>query len=275
MATATVGGTYPNSTTCSCSRYPLVPAGPHIKQKMKECDVDMEAGDDSYKPEPETEEQQSLLPSSTRDAPSPPTPRQSTCCPSKSRTFSTPYLIFAFLSGSLACLLGQYALFGTFCFTSRSSANDVAHVLAPPYVGSTEVHEWPPATRTNDVPPLFPTDVGHAGATPTGAEPALIITAPSYPVQTGAAQLVVPSSLHAGGKSKKGFDLFKSWGNLSPWYSVKHGAYGIDSDPAAPEGCNITGLHFLHRHGARYPTSWCKCLILRYPSVLVSLLATR
>jgi hypothetical protein len=123
------------------------------------------------------------------------------------------------------------------------------------------VHNWPPATPTNDVPPLFPTDVGYAGATPTGAEPALILTAPSYPVHTGAAQLVVPSTLQEGTKSKKGFDLFKEWGNLSPWYSVKRGAFGVDSDPGAPDGCNITGLHLLHRHGARYPTSWGKWTI--------------
>jgi hypothetical protein len=225
--------------------------------------TDVEAGDNSsYKPEPEFEEQQSLLSSSTRNVqPSPSTSRLTTCCSStsKSRTFSTPYLIFAFLLGSLACMLAQYALFGTSCFLSRSPpANDSAHVLAPPYVGSTEVHKWPPATRTNDVPTLFPTNVGHAGATPTGAEPALIITAPSYPVHTGAPQLVVPLLLHGDTKSKKGFDLFKKWGNLSPWYSVKRGAFGIDSDPAAPDGCTVTGLHFLHRHGARYPTAWCK-----------------
>jgi hypothetical protein len=136
-----------------------------------------------------------------------------------------------------------------------SSEDNSAHVLAPPYVGSTEVHNWPPPSPTNDFPSLFPTNVGHAGATPTGAEPALIITAPSYPVHTGAAQLVLPSALHAGGKSTKDFDLLKNWGNLSPWYSVKRGAFGVDSDPGAPDGCSVTGLHFLHRHGARYPTT--------------------
>jgi hypothetical protein len=218
---------------------------------MKESDADVEAGGDSYKLEPEYEEQQSLLPSSG-NAPSPPTPTP------KSRTFSSPYLIFAFLSGTLACALAQYALFGTSCFASRSPATDSAHILAPPYVGSTEVHNWPPPTPINDVPPLFPTSVGHAGATPTGAEPALIITAPSYPVQTGAAPLVVPSALHAGETPKKGFDLLKKWGNLSPWYSVERGAFGVDSDPGVPDGCAITGLHFLHRHGARYPTAWGK-----------------
>jgi hypothetical protein len=216
--------------------------------------------------EPETEEQQSLLPSSANDPPSTPstsnsTSRPSACCVSKGKKFSTLDLVLAFVSGTLACFLAHYALFGAPYSTSRASGDDLAHVFAPPYVGSTEVHNWPPATPTNDVPTLFPTDIGYAGATPTGAEPALILTAPSYPVHTGAAQLIVPSTLHEGGKSKKGFDLFKKWGNLSPWYSVKRGAFGIDSDPGAPDGCNVTGLHLLHRHGARYPTSWGKWTI--------------
>ena len=233
-----------------------------LAQNMSNFHADVEAGDDSYKPEPETEEQQSLLPSSTTVPPAAPSAsRLSACCPSKARTFSTPYLILSFVAGSLACFLAQYAFFNTPCPSSRSLADNSAHVLAPPYVGSTEVHNWPPATPTNDVPPLFPTDVGYAGATPTGAEPALILTAPSYPVHTGAAQLVVPSTLQEGPKSKKAFDLFKTWGNLSPWYSVKRGAFGVDSDPGAPDGCNITGLHLLHRHGARYPTSWGKWTI--------------
>ena len=223
---------------------------------------DVEAGDDTYKPEPESEEQQSLLPSSSRGPPA--TSRPSVCCPSKGRAFSTSHLIFAFVAGSLACFLTQFALFGTACYSSGASDDNSAHVLAPPYVGSTEVHNWPPATPTNDVPTLFPSDVGHAGATPTGAEPALILTAPSYPVHTGAAQLIVPSTLQDGSKSKNGFDLFKKWGNLSPWYSVKRGAFGIDSDPGAPDGCTVTGLHLLHRHGARYPTAWCKWTILRF-----------
>ncbi|KAI0273831.1 phosphoglycerate mutase-like protein [Gloeopeniophorella convolvens] len=218
---------------------------------MKEFDADVEAGDE-YKPE--VEEQQSLLPSSARE-PSASTARLS-ASPVSSRTVSVPYLVLAFVSGALACALAQYSIFGSACFTLKSSADNSAHAFAPPYVGSTEVHNWPPPTPTNNYPPLFPTNVGHAGATPTGAEPALIISAPAYPTHTGAAHLIVPSNLHAGGKSTKGFDLFKKWGNLAPWYSVKRGAFGIDSDPGVPDGCSVTGLHFLHRHGARYPTSW-------------------
>jgi hypothetical protein len=219
------------------------------------------------------EEQQFLLPSHASDISSSPPPLESPpSWLSKGRTVSTSYLFLAFISGVLVCLIPQYAFPGTPCPSPMSSEDNSAHVLAPPYVGSTEVHNWPPPSPTNDFPSLFPTNVGHAGATPTGAEPALIITAPSYPVHTGAAQLVLPSALHAGGKSTKDFDLLKNWGNLSPWYSVKRGAFGVDSDPGAPDGCSVTGLHFLHRHGARYPTTSCKCSIPGNP-VLFSLTA--
>ncbi|EDR10844.1 phytase, partial [Laccaria bicolor S238N-H82] len=137
-------------------------------------------------------------------------------------------------------------------------------------VGSTEVHHFPPTKPTNAYPSQFPTNVGYAGGTPTGAEPAVIATAPSYPIQKGQCsnKLITPESFQpalsgakkpeAGvkGKKSKAFNLLRSWGNLSPWYSVDRGTFGLDSGPEIPETCRITGLHFLHRHGARYPTAW-------------------
>jgi len=45
------------------------------------------------------------------------------------------------------------------------------------------------------------------------------------------------------------------WGNLSPWFSVG-GAFGLpDTSPQVPAGCELTQVHLLQRHGARYPTS--------------------
>lgn len=221
---------------------------------MRGRELDVEVGDE-YK-----EEQQALLPESSRDAE--PTARLE---PSPHRNFSVTQLILAFVAGGIACLGIQLAIIGPSCLSPNSYGleEDVLNALAPPYVGSTEVHNWPPASPTNADPTLFPTDVGYPGATPTGAEAALIATAPSYPVHTGAPQLVLPVTLHSGEKStSKSFDLFKSWGNLSPWYSVPRGTFGIDSGPEAPEQCTVTGLHFLHRHGARYPTQWGACFIL-------------
>jgi hypothetical protein len=34
------------------------------------------------------------------------------------------------------------------------------------------------------------------------------------------------------------------------------GAFGVHSGPETPHTCRVTGLHLLHRHGARYPTAW-------------------
>lgn len=230
---------------------------------MRGREHDPEVGDE-YK-----EEQQALLPGSSTDAepaaPSAPPPH---------RNFSVTQLILAFVAGGIACLGIQLAILGPSCLSPNpySPEEDVLNALAPPYVGSTEVHNWPPASPTNADPTLFPTDVGYAGATPTGAEAALIATAPSYPLHTGAPQLVLPVTLHSGEKStSKSFDLFKSWGNLSPWYSVPRGTFGIDSGPEAPEQCTVTGLHFLHRHGARYPTQWGAFVSFSYADTLADL----
>jgi hypothetical protein len=158
-----------------------------------------------------------------RQAQSPTAKPLTFCSPSKPR-FGFRHIIFAFFGGGLACLFAQYAVCGRDCFLSRrgsgsvSSASNVPHDLAPPYVGSTERHHFPPASPTNVFPSLFPTDIGYAGATPTGAEPALVATAPSYPLHTGAAQLVQPLSISKSGPKKGGYNLFKLWGNLSPWW---------------------------------------------------------
>jgi len=121
---------------------------------------------------------------------------------------------------------------------------------AEPWVGSTEVHSYPPTKPTNYNPSLFPSDVGYPGPTPTGAEPALLATAPAYPLNGGnQGLLLVPDEF-----KDKEFDLLKKWGNLSPWYSIPVGTFGVQTGPETPDGCSLTGLHFLHRHGARYPT---------------------
>lgn len=198
----------------------------------------------------EDELEPSSLPSSTRTC--------GLCWPTKA-LFGFLHLYFAFLAGVFGCVAMQYLSCGKLNCFSRSELGhfESPHILAPPYVGSTERHPFPPATPTNAFPSLFPTEVGYPGGTATGAEAALIATAPAYPLHTGAAQLVTPATLKDAKSGKKhGFDLFKKWGNLSPWFSVERGAFGLDSGPEAPETCRITGLHLLHRHGARYPTAW-------------------
>ena len=50
------------------------------------------------------------------------------------------------------------------------------------------------------------------------------------------------------------FDRARSWGSLSPWWSLGD-AWGLDSSQVIPHGCELTQVHLLHRHGARYPPS--------------------
>ena len=192
--------------------------------------------------------------------------------------FKFSHVSIAFVTGIVSCVLAQLAFCGPSCFAPRHPAAQVdgasagvATALAPPWVGSSTAHPFPPAKPTNAFPSMFPTSVGYAGATPTGAEPALIATAPVYPYQSGqcAKPMVEPQSFPVGGNpnpvelkgtvrnaTSRDFHLFRSWGNLSPWYSNSKGTFGVDSTPEPPETCRITGLHLLHRHGARYPTQW-------------------
>ncbi|KAH9847991.1 phosphoglycerate mutase-like protein [Lenzites betulinus] len=117
---------------------------------------------------------------------------------------------------------------------------------------SSVAHHYPPSEPTNAFPDLFPSDIGHAGPTPTGAEPAVIATAPSYPFHAGPPHLLAPDAF--SNRSEPAFDIFKHWGNLSPWFSVPAAAFGLHTGPEPPQECTVTGLHLLHRHGARYPT---------------------
>lgn len=44
-------------------------------------------------------------------------------------------------------------------------------------------------------------------------------------------------------------------GSLQPWKSVPSKVFGLGgASPVIPNGCNITQVHLVHRHGARYPT---------------------
>lgn len=99
----------------------------------------------------------------------------------------------------------------------------------------------------------FPTNVGYAGPTPTGLEPALIITAPTIAPQLLQPPLSPPSPSSDGSHSKS-FNLLQSFGHLSPWYSTDHGLR-TTANQVVPDGCSIERVIWLQRHGARYPTS--------------------
>lgn len=173
---------------------------------------------------------------------------------SPSRSY-TP-IVFAFLAGVIATrifLVQPHLGIRDSSSKFKRSADDFQDLAAraEPWVGSTVVHSYPPTSPTNDDPYLFPSDVGYPGPTPTGDEPAVVETAPAYPQNLGGqGLLIVPDKL-----SDNDFDLLKKWGNLSPWYSNPGRTFGVTNGPETPQGCSVIGLHLLHRHGARYPTS--------------------
>lgn len=90
----------------------------------------------------------------------------------------------------------------------------------------------------------------------TGAEPAAAATAAAYAYNAGTSNNYPLVADQPNNSSSGNFDVFKYWGNLSPWYSVPSSFYGLnDTSPLIPDGCSVTQVHLLYRHGARYPTS--------------------
>ncbi|KAG2150718.1 histidine phosphatase superfamily [Suillus bovinus] len=123
---------------------------------------------------------------------------------------------------------------------------------ASSYAGSTVVDSYPPPGATNTaVNTYFPdaSQVGYAGPTATGAEPAAIVTAVPFSKVEGVYPLSRPNSADGADTT---FNVTRHWGNLSPMYSVD--SFGLpDASPVIPEGCGINAVHLLMRHGARYP----------------------
>lgn len=77
----------------------------------------------------------------------------------------------------------------------------------------------------------------------------LLATASALPLYDNVHPLVPPSS-----DDDSKFNIIKHWGNLSPYHSVK--SHGLpESSQVIPDGCTLDEMHWLQRHGARYPTS--------------------
>ncbi|THH09202.1 hypothetical protein EW146_g8750 [Bondarzewia mesenterica] len=137
-----------------------------------------------------------------------------------------------------------------------ASASVWRRAQASSFAGSTTTFEFPPANVTATIPdPIFPeaSQVGFAGPTPTGDEAIAIATAPVLSKVDSAFPLVRPDTSDRKGKR---FNVLKYWGNLSPMFSVDSAEFGLPgASEVVPEGCALTQVHLLHRHGARYPTS--------------------
>ncbi|KAI0302587.1 histidine phosphatase superfamily [Russula brevipes] len=90
--------------------------------------------------------------------------------------------------------------------------------------------------------PNFPDEsvVGFPGPTPTGDEALAIETAPAIPAIDNESPIVRPDTSDHKGKMS---DMVRSWGNLSPMFSLPPGTFGLpDASPIVPEGCSINAI---------------------------------
>lgn len=196
-------------------------------------------------------------------------------------------LVIGYILGILTLLIFRIC-FSSSCnipsSTSQAPQAAVQIIPAPASfpadIGSTHTHAWPPHAPTNAIPSLFPTKVGYPGPAETGAEPGLVLTAGEgmYPSWKGTEGLARPPVWEGAeeelpvwieedvGRKKESFNIFKNWGNLTPFHSVPSDSFGIKSDtgPEVPSGCTLKGVHILHRHGARYPTGWGTLFIFHF-----------
>ena len=176
-----------------------------------------ERGYADYGPPEREEEHHALLPSRIKQLKisSAPQPQHRQCC--KYRRPLKSYLVplVSFLGGGSAVLLVQLLQanypfpFHRSTTTSHAynpqpdflTAADGEGEFAPPYIASSLIHNYP--SPTNHFPSLFPTEVGYPGPTGTGAEPALVQTAPVYPKQSGAlAARPAPAKLQRQGRPR-------------------------------------------------------------------------
>ncbi|KAI0715319.1 phosphoglycerate mutase-like protein [Earliella scabrosa] len=135
---------------------------------------------------------------------------------------------------------------------------DASPHSASAFAGSTVSAVFPPPNATDtSVNTFFPDAeelTAFAGPTPTGDEAWVVETAPAAPLKEDFYPLVQPAVAETSMKNNS-FNPVRYWGNLSPWWSVG-GDWGLpDASAIVPTGCELTQVHILHRHGARYPTS--------------------
>lgn len=67
-----------------------------------------------------------------------------------------------------------------------------------------------------------------------------------------AASSSAPASAPTGATYASGFDMTRSWANLSPYQDAD--TFGLPK--GMPQGCELSQVHVLHRHAERYPTNY-------------------
>lgn len=99
----------------------------------------------------------------------------------------------------------------------------------------------------------FPTNVGYLGTQVNGTAPFLAVT---DRINGTLKDSAYENRFNATDDESGDFNLFEYLGNTSPYFSSPIFADFQEQNAVLPENHTISQVHILHRHGARYPTSY-------------------
>lgn len=99
----------------------------------------------------------------------------------------------------------------------------------------------------------FPTNVGYLGTQRNGTAPFLAVTDRLNGTLKDSAY---ENRFNATDDDSGDFNLFQYLGNTSPYFSSPIFADFQEENAVLPENYTVSQVHILHRHGARYPTSY-------------------
>jgi len=141
---------------------------------------------------------------------------------------------------------------------SLAMAAVAVHASPAMYARQAPINSTTTATATASGSASFPTDVGYLGTTKPGLEQPFLVNTDTLLNSTEANAAIGPSAyetrFRATDDTDGSFNIWARLGNTSPYASSQlfneTAQYG-DLEP----GCEVTGVHVLHRHGARFPTS--------------------
>lgn len=126
-----------------------------------------------------------------------------------------------------------------------------AAALSPRQINRESNDTTPPTSISPSDP--FPTNVGYAGTRKYGPAPFLAVDdRKEGQLSTSIDTRWSPIDAKPGCD----FNLFQYLGNESPYFSSPIFKDFQNDHSVLPEGCTVEQVHILHRHGARYPTSY-------------------
>lgn len=113
-----------------------------------------------------------------------------------------------------------------------------------------------PSSSTSE--DLFPTNIGYLGSTATAQAPFLAVTdggaiATGIPNKHYSYPNPIDTSVQSFDHKDNDTSIFQLMGTLSPYF-VSEDGWGV-YNYALPDQCSIKQLHFVQRHGSRYPDS--------------------